>query len=113
MTSAALLNPAVYPCKGAGIHIPASHQNEAHHVLPIDWQNDIWPEVTRAYPRVKETVSLCGTCHNNVHLLLNLLRRGLKIPVGYTRKTVAIARRGYALYLQNLDVKKEPQGGSL
>lgn len=53
---------------------------QEHHVFPVELQKLVWPEVTRAHPKVTTVVPLCGTHHDSVH---ELIRRKRHDPLAF------------------------------
>jgi len=109
-SSPVLLDPKIHPCQGSHYHYPSSlGVNEDHHVLPVEWQKEIWPEVTREHVHIDERVSLDGNCHNNVHFLLNLLKAGKPLPAkGIPSMTMRVVRRGWELWIANVPPSPQP-----
>ncbi len=71
---------AIYKCSNPTRH-PTLHRIEMHHNPPRSWTNDNGASST-LYP-------LCGTCHNEVHALLNEYVRAGHRPYGSVRRSYA------------------------
>jgi hypothetical protein len=100
-----MLDPVTHPCQGSYYHYPKSiGVNEDHHVLPVEWQKQIWPDATREHPHIAIMAALCGNCHNNVHYLLNLLKAGKPITgiKNIPPWTSKIVKQGWDLWVANV-----------
>lgn len=80
------VDPSVAPCRCVSRHVPTTHRNHWHHIVPLAWGG---PDTT------ENQVPLCPTGHDTVHVLLQRwVRAGGPSPYG-NNHLEQIALRGW------------------
>lgn len=117
--SAAVASPQVLrvpateiPC---GLHAHTSGERpastELHHVFPLELQKRIWKDVDRdhvATIRDRERTPTCGSGHSDVHLAIEHLMSGRRMPRGIGPKELALAKEA----LERYDLARNAKSGA-
>lgn len=98
------------PC---GLHTHTSGERpastELHHIFPLELQKKIWKDVDRdraATIRDRERTPTCGSGHSDVHLAIEHLMHGKRMPRGIGPKELALAKEA----LERYDLALLPKG---